>query len=130
MSLDFAIIPITNMSLNSAYDIQYKLINSVKLQLNIMIDENYDSTINSRVLSWKKKNYDIITIDSDYQESNSIVVRFSDKGSKPQVMEINEFIELVASYEDGDDINIIEFKKEEQCSVDNVNNISEGCIIN
>jgi hypothetical protein len=128
MSLDFAIIPITNLSLSNAYDIQAKLTNGVKLQLNIMIDQNYDISTNSRVNSWKKKGYDIITVDNDYQESHSIVVRFSDKGSKAEVMEINEFVELVASYEDEDDANVLQ-NIEERTSLGDVNKISEGCTI-
>jgi hypothetical protein len=99
MSLDFVIIPITNMSFTNAHDIKHKLNDNVKLDLNIIIDDKYEMPVNSRVALWKKKDYDIITVDNDYQESSSIVVRFSEKGSKPQVMNIEEFIDLIVSYE-------------------------------
>jgi len=100
MSLDFAIIPITSTFLSPAEDIKQKLQNKITLQMNIVIDTNYDTPFNTRINKWKKQEYDIITIDKDYDESHSIVVRFSDKGSRAQSMEIDEFIDLVASYED------------------------------
>ena len=100
MSLEFAIIPITSTFLSAAYTIQNKLKDNVKLDMSINIDTNYEQSFTSRINKWKKQEYDIITIDSDYDESNSIVVRFSDKGSRAQIMEIEEFIDLVSSFED------------------------------
>lgn len=100
MSLEFAIIPITDTFLSAAYNIQTKLKENIKLEMSITIDTNYEQSFISRINKWKKQDYDIITIDSDFDESNSIVVRFSDKGSRAQSMEVEEFIDLVASFED------------------------------
>ena len=100
MSLEFAIIPITDTFVSAAYTIQSKLKDNVKLEMSITIDTNYEQSFISRINKWKKQGYDIITIDSDFDESNSIVVRFSDKGSRAQSMEVEEFIDLVASFED------------------------------
>ena len=71
--------------------------------LSITIDTNYTTQISRRINKWKQKGYDVVAIDHDYNESKSIVVLFSEKGSTSQVMEVDEFIELVASYEDEDE---------------------------
>lgn len=100
MSLDFAIIPLTNDVISAAYDIETKLKDNIDLEINIMIDTNYSTLLSSRINKWKKQSYDIITIDQDYNESHSIVVIFADKGSRGKRMDVDEFIELVSSFED------------------------------
>ncbi len=120
MSLDFAIIPINKSYLSAAYNIQTQLqTNITTLDINITIDTDYHISFNTRVNKWKKQEYDIIIINQDYDESNSIIVRFSDKGSKSQIMEIDELINLISSFED-DQINNIN---------DIVNKENETCII-
>jgi|LakMenEpi03Aug12_release.lakeMendotaPanAssembly.Ray.scaffolds.fasta_scaffold2015677_1 hypothetical protein len=108
MSLEFAIIPINSTFINTAYDIETKLKenkDNIKLQLNIVIDTNYDIHFTTRINKWKKQVYNIITIDQDYYESNSIIVIFSDKKSTSQTMEIDEFIDLVMSFENEEERN-------------------------
>lgn len=122
MSLEFAIIPITDSFISTAYDIQTKLKNNVNLDLTITIDTNYTTQINSRINKWKKQGYDVVTIDHNYNESKSIIVIFSDKGSRSQVMEVDEFVELVTSYEYEEDNTEIDTKT----SDDNQN---DGCTI-
>lgn len=100
MSLDFAIIPLTNDVISAAYEIKTKLKDNIDLEINIMIDTNYSTLLSSRINKWKKQSYDIITIDQDYNESHSIVVIFADKGSRGKRMDVDEFIELVSSFED------------------------------
>ena len=102
MSLNFTIIPVTSDFLSIAYDIQTKLKDEVTLEITITIDTNYTSALSTRINKWKKQSYIVITIDQDYNESNSIDVIFSNKGSRPQVMLVEEFIDLVASFEDDD----------------------------
>ena len=109
-TIEFAIIPMEPTFLSSAYEVQTKLQNNVKINMRITIDTNYESSIVSRINKWRKQEYDIITIDRNYDDSNSIVVRFSDKGSKAQVMNVDEFIEVVASFEDDDKEQKIEAK--------------------
>lgn len=121
MSLEFAIIPITDTFVSAAYTIQSKLKDNVKLEMYITIDTNYEQSFASRINKWKKKDYDIITIDSDFDESNSIVVRFSDKGSRAQSMEVEEFIDLVSSFEDEtnhNNSNEIQYKDTEMNDTD------------
>lgn len=100
MSVEFVIIPVTQQFESDSYIIKSKIIDSLNINVNIEIDQNYSSSLSSRINKWKKEDYDIIVIEQDYIETKSIIVRFSDKGSKPQVMELEEFIELIASFED------------------------------
>lgn len=102
MSIEFVIIPVTQQFESDSYIIKSKIIDSlnINVNVNIEIDQNYSSSLSSRINKWKKEDYDIIVIEQDYIETKSIIVRFSDKGSKPQVMELEEFIELIASFED------------------------------
>ncbi len=100
MSVEFVIIPVTHQFESDSYIIKSKIIDSLNINVNIEIDQNYSSSLSSRINKWKKEDYDIIVIEQDYIETKSIIVRFSDKGSKPQVMELEEFIELIASFED------------------------------
>ena len=105
MSLDFSIIPITSIFITTAYAVQTKLKENIKLQINIDIDTNYDIPFTSRINKWKKKEYNIITIEEDYHETNTIIIRFSDKGTTTQIMEVDEFIDLVSSFENEEEHN-------------------------
>lgn len=113
MSLNFSIVPITSDYITDAYNIQTKLTERVK-KINIVIDTNYNNGLVTRINKWKKKEYDIITIDQDYAECKSVIVRFSDKGSRPQSMDAEEFIELVASFEEDEDEEEEEDKEEDK----------------
>ena len=115
MSLNFTIIPVTSDFLSIAYDIQTKLKDEVTLEITITIDTNYTSALSTRINKWKKQSYNVITIDQDYNESNSIVVIFSDKGSRAQIMLVEEFIDLVASFEDDDNTHNTDTENNESC---------------
>jgi hypothetical protein len=103
MSLEFTIIPVISDFVSAAYDIQTKIKDNVELDIKTSIDTNYNSPLNTRINKWRKLSHNVITIDQDYNESHSIVVIFSDKGSRSQVMEVDEFIDLLASFEDNDE---------------------------
>jgi hypothetical protein len=103
MSLEFTIIPVTSNFVSFAYDIQIKIKYNVGLDIKTSIDTNYSSPLSTRTNKWRKLSHNVITIDQDYNESHSIVVIFSDKGSRPQVMEVDEFIDLLVSFEDDDE---------------------------
>ena len=105
MSLEFAIIPTTTKLFTIAHDIKTKLTNNVSFKLNIQIDNDTDTRTQTRIQKWKKQGYNIVFIDEDYNESNSIVVTFSEKGSRAQSMLVDEFIDIVSSYEPNDDDN-------------------------
>jgi threonyl-tRNA synthetase len=100
MSLNFVIIPVTQMFKDSAYDLQEQLHSVIKRNLCVKIDEEYDSLIHNRINDWEDKDYDIITIGPSYIENNQIVYRSNEKGSNPENMLVDDFIELVNSLED------------------------------
>ena len=128
MSLEFTIIPVISDFVSAAYDIQTKIKDNVELDIKTSIDTNYSSPLSTRTNKWRKLSHNVITIDQDYNESNSIVVIFSDKGSRPQVMEVDEFIDLLASFEDDDD----EDKEQSQVTTETKtsdDNQDGGCVI-
>jgi hypothetical protein len=129
MSLDFSIIPVISDFVPAAYDIQTKIKNNIELEINISIDTNYTSSLNSRINKWKKLSHNIITIDQDYNESHSIIVLFSDKGSRAQVMEVDEFIDLLASFEDDDDDDKEQKSPDPKDNKSSDDNQDGGCII-
>lgn len=100
MSLDFAIIPITTKFFSTAHDIKDKLINNVTLHLDVQIDTDIATNTQTRISKWRKKHYTIVLVNEDFDETNSIVVLFSGKGSQSQLMEVDDFIDIVSSYED------------------------------
>lgn len=102
MSVEFAIIPVIKSFQIIADQIKDKLNKLSNINVTSDIDTDYSVSINKRVNKWKTKQYDIIIIDHDYNETNSIIVNFYDKIVKTQVMQIDEFIELVSSFEDDD----------------------------
>ena len=102
MSLEFVIIPISEQFEKNAYDIKSKLITTVNISVTVEIDLDYDVSLNNKIMKWKKKDYDIIIIDHEFIESNRVIIRFSDFRSRPKTMELDEFIDLVASFEHND----------------------------
>jgi hypothetical protein len=121
-------VPINKNFINIAYEIQNKIKNAAKVHSYILVDTDYDLQLNRRINKWKKQDYDIIIIDEDFNESNCILVRFIDKGSRPQTMEVEEFIQLIASFEDDNDDNkeLSADTKDSKLSEDNQDG---GCII-
>jgi threonyl-tRNA synthetase len=124
MSLEFVIITASEDLETVAFDIKSKLTSSSKLPVTVDFDFDYTVSSVNKILKWKKKDYDIIVINEDFPETNRIIVRFSDKGSKQKTMEIDEFIDLVASFEDDDDsqsspndVVTIEENNEGGCSI-------------
>ncbi len=102
MSINFVIIPITTDFASIADDIQIKLKDNIAVNHTVIIDNNYTSSLSTRTNKWRKKSYNVIVVDYDYNESNSIIVTFSGSRSKAQIMVIDEFIELVSSFENDD----------------------------
>jgi threonyl-tRNA synthetase len=122
MSIDFVIIPASKELEEHAYNIKEKLDDSVFLVTNFKIDTNFNVNLNSRINKWKKDEFDIIVITPEFIENNSIVVRFSDKGSRLTTMDLQEFIDLVSSFED-DENHENEQKEEKEEKDDSLCNI-------
>jgi hypothetical protein len=117
MSLEFAIIPSSENLQQYAHEIESKLKQIKNMDIDIHIDLNYQDSFNSRTNKWKKKECDIIIINEDFLETKYIHVKFSEKKSKTSVMEIDEFIELISSFED----DIVEHKDENSLPLNNKN---------
>jgi threonyl-tRNA synthetase len=129
MSLKFTIVPITSDFASFAYDIQTKIKDNVELEITTNIDTNYKASLNSRINKWRRLSHNVVTIDQDYNESHSIVVIFSDKGSRAQVMKVDEFMDLLASFEDDDDENKEQKSPDPKDNKSSDDNQDGGCII-
>ena len=105
MSLDFAIIPTTSNFFSTANEIKSKLTNSIKCQIDVKVDTDTDVKTQARIQRWKKKGFNVVLVDEDYDESHTIIVTFSEKGSRPHPMLVDEFIDIVSSYESDSDAN-------------------------
>jgi hypothetical protein len=100
MSLEFVIVPINKHFEMDAKDMLSKIQNTYKNgDLIIEIDTNYNLTFASRVNKLIVLEKDIIVINSEYKEYNKIAIRFSDKHSKLETMEISDFLEIIHSFE-------------------------------
>ena len=118
MSLEFVIIPITKVFNDSAYELQEVLHSKIGRNVCIKIDEEFDTVMQSRINDWLDKEVDIITLGPSYANNKTISVRFNDKGSKPENMLVDDFIELVNSFDVEDDTSDKEDKEEEEMEDD------------
>lgn len=100
MSIEFVIIPVIKSFQIVADQIKEELNKLSNINVTSSIDTDYSVTINKRINKWKTKQYDIIIINYDYEETKTIIVNFYDKITNTQIMQIDEFIELVSSFED------------------------------
>lgn len=108
------------------------------------IDTNYSESLSSRMNRYKKLEYNIATIGLSEVEHNTILIHFI--GSRPKTMELDEFIELLESFDnenedDDDDTSSssssssdeeVVFSKEttkKRVKNKNEENDDEGCII-
>ena len=127
MSLKFAILPINSSFTNVAYDIKSKIKNIVE---EVSIDTNYDLSFTTRIQKRKKDNFNIITIDEDYNETKSIVVKYCEKGSRSHSYEVDEFIDLISSFDNEDtDDNDAEGREDKNKDTDEDTNNNNDCII-
>ena len=100
MSLSFAIVPFLRSHNSYAYELQNKIKNNIISYVDVDVDTEYDAPLSLRITGWKRQEYNVITIDDDYINNNTIIVRCFDKGSKPEEYDVDDFIELIASFED------------------------------
>ena len=122
MALEFVIIPFKKICEDNIDDVENMMKNNIKHNMIIEFDKNYDDSLNSRIKKWKKKEYNIIIIDEDYPETNYLTIRFYDKGSKPEKIKLLNFIDIVSSFEDEEEVHDINKNS------DDVNQ-EGGCII-
>lgn len=105
MSLEFVVVPSTSEYENDANELIEKLKNSITKTVDFEFDNNYQMKLNSRVGRHRKADKDIIVIDNNYKEKDLISIWFSDKGSRMEKMEVDDFVTLLNEFIDGDNIN-------------------------
>ena len=105
MSLEFVMIPSSKEYENDANELIEKLKTNITKSVEFEFDNNYQMKLNSRVGKHRKTDKDIIIIDNTYKEKDVITIWFSDKGSRMQKMEVDEFVILLNEFIDGDNIN-------------------------
>jgi hypothetical protein len=105
MSLEFVVVPSTSEYENDANELIEKVKKNVNKTIDFEFDNNYNMKLNSRVGKHRKTDKDIIIIDNTYKEKDVITIWFSDKGSRMQKMEVDEFVILLNEFIDGDNIN-------------------------
>jgi len=99
-SLKFVIIPTKNIYEEYSEEIVSKIKNVDDCSADL--DVNYTDTMNSRVNKYKKNNKNIITIGLSEVEHNTIMIHFN--GVRPKTMELDEFIALLESYNEDDNV--------------------------
>jgi len=134
MSLELAIVPLALNYENDAHDIMNEIKVNAKKTIDVVVDTNYNITLNSRLAKYRKQEKDIITVNNDYKETKCIVIRFSGKGSRPTCMPLQELIELISSLEDDDEIRTPDKADEDDDNHDdsetkNDNKEEGGCLL-
>jgi hypothetical protein len=96
--LRFAVIPTKVDYETYSQEIVDKIgeIQNCKSELNT----SYDETLTTRVNKYKKLNRNIVTIGLSEVEHNTLMIHFI--GSRPKTMELDEFVELLMSFEDNE----------------------------
>ena len=105
MTLEFVMIPSVSEYENDANELIKKLKNDIKKTIEFEFDNNYQMKLNSRVGRHRKADKDIIVIDNNYKEKDLLTIWFSDKGSRMQKMNVDEFTTLLNEFIDGDNIS-------------------------
>lgn len=98
MSLNFTIIPIDPRCEEYANEIK-TAINQAIIS-NVIIDNDYNASLQKKLIKHKKNGNDIITITADNAVNKELTVRYSDNGSRPEFLSLDIFIELIKSYYD------------------------------
>jgi hypothetical protein len=105
MSLEFVMIPSIKEYEKDANDLIEKLKIAITKSVDFEFDNNYQMKLNSRVGRHRKADKDIIVIDNNYTEKDLLTIWFSDKGSRMQKMNVDDFTTLLNEFIDGDNIS-------------------------
>ncbi len=122
MSLEFVMIPSIKEYENDANELIEKLKNNITKSVEFEFDNNYQMKLNSRVGRHRKADKDIIIIDNNYKEKDLLTIWFSDKGSRMQKMNVDEFTTLLNEFIDGDNIS-------DNDIVDNDDKTEDTCLL-
>ena len=138
MSLELVLLPALQEYETGAYEVEQKIKRATKGPINITVDTNYSTSISGKVLKYRKTEKDIIMIDRDYLEKGKLSIRFSDKGSRPQLMSLDDLIDLIVSLDDDDDSDKNDGETSEKRETSKTNETNEtkedgdkegGCVV-
>ena len=102
MSLEFIILPVSEEYEKHSINILHSINTAYKNKFYCKIDTNYNSPLTSKVMSYRKKDKDVIIVDGNYIKNNTLTIRFCDKGSRPEFMSLDDFIELIKHFDDNE----------------------------
>lgn len=126
MSLGFAIIPCHPEFKQIGESIRQKMLSRVQFDLSFAFDYDYTKSMDARTRKMRKIGYDnIIKINNNDGKINVI---FEDDGSIYESIEIDEFIDLVVSYDPSSDDDTDEDKDND--APKELEQTDEGCVIN
>ena len=130
MSLIFQLIPVSQAYENNANELITNILNKVKNQLDFFIDSQYSVPLRIRVKKFTDNNIDVIIINEEYEKTKYFLVQLSDIESEPELMNVEELIDLIESY---DECPIKEDNKNTDetsgYDSDDSNNTGSGCFI-
>jgi len=111
MSVEFIIIPVDPEAESYANTIKSHITSIINNE--VMIDTNYSSPLTKKLIKYKKKHYNIITITGESVKDQTLNIRYGEKGLKPEMLSLDDFIELIKSYYDEGTKQVEEPVKEE-----------------
>jgi hypothetical protein len=109
MSLELVLLPVSQEYEKETYEIEQKIKKATKT-LNTLVDTNYKTSLYGKITKYRKTDKDIIVVDHEYSGRNKLSIRFSDKGSRPEMLSLDDLIDLLVSLEDDDEVENIERK--------------------
>lgn len=103
MTLEFVILPVSKEFELDAYDVENKIKSAYDKTIYIEVDTKYTTSLSSKINKYRKDGTDMIIIDNKYSEDKILSVRFADKGSRSNLMKLDDFIEFIVSLDLEDD---------------------------
>lgn len=94
MVLDFVIIPVCEDCLPYVENI-IKNINSIDSSIKVFVDTNYRTSVTSKINKYKKTDKDIIIINSQHSQNNTIKFYLFDNEWQEEVLSLEDFFELL-----------------------------------
>lgn len=126
MSLGFAIIPCHPEFKQIGESIRQKMLSRVQFDISFAFDYAYTKSMDARTRKMRKIGYDnIIKINNNDGKINVI---FEDDGSIYESIDIDEFIDLVVSYDPSSEVYTDEDKDND--TPKELEQTDKGCVIN
>jgi hypothetical protein len=125
MSLDFVIIPSMYNYQRYAFEVKHELKQITNKKINVEVDMDYSKLFTSRLSKWKKLKCNIVTIGDGLKDGKFIIVNFYSKGSNPNAMYLEDFIDLIDSFEIEPEEEFKEIKEEKEFKEEEIKDFKE-----